>query len=229
MSMDLVPKLIGENPMRKTLSDDSFLNELTRLFLAEGVNGLTIGDIAARLRCSRRRLYAIAQTKEEIFCTAVDHFFQCVLNEGQALSRKEPNLTAAIAAYLNVGVRAGRKMSVRFVKDMEESEPARIKFDDFQRARTIALAELIDEGVQQGVFVPCHGLLVAELILGAALRLRRPAFLAQAHLTIEEAFQELYRVLLGGLLVDASAPKKATASKKNKTQKDSVADTASLN
>ncbi len=221
--------------MRKTLSDDSFLNELTGLFLAEGVNSLTIGDIASRLRCSRRRLYEIAKTKEEIFCTAVDHFFQGVLDESQAVSRNEPNLTAAIATYLNVGVRAGSQMSVRFVKDMEESESARIKFDEYQRARTIALAELIDEGVQQGVFVPCHGLLVAELILGAALRLRRPAFLAQADLTIEGAFQELYRVLLGGLLVDAtaskktSAPKKSPASKKNKTQKDSVANTASLN
>ena len=57
------------------------------------------------------------------------------------------------------------------------------------------------------MFAPCHGLVVSELILGAALRLRRPAFLAQANLTIEEAFQEFYRVLLGGLLIDSATPK----------------------
>lgn len=67
------------------------------------------------------------------------------------------------------------------------------------------LSQLIDEGVHKGVFVACHGLVVSELILGAALRLRRPAFLAQAKLTIEDAFQEFYRVLLGGLMVNASA------------------------
>ena len=55
------------------------------------------------------------------------------------------------------------------------------------------LAELVDEGVRRGFFIPCHGLLVSEVILGAAMRIRRPAFLAQAVLTLEEAFQEFYR------------------------------------
>jgi len=59
---------------------------------------------------------------------------------------------------------------------------------------------LIDEGVRQGVFAPCHGLVVAEAILGAAMRVRRPEFLSEAGLTIDQAFREIERVLLGGLL-----------------------------
>lgn len=67
------------------------------------------------------------------------------------------------------------------------------------------LAELVDEGVRRGFFIPCHGLLVSEVILGAAMRIRRPTFLAQAALKLEEAFQEFYRMLLGGLLVEAAS------------------------
>ena len=56
--------------MRKTLTDDEFFDALTNLLLAEGIKSLTVGEIASRMRCSRRRLYDIAQTKEEIFCAS---------------------------------------------------------------------------------------------------------------------------------------------------------------
>lgn len=193
--------------MRKTLTDHEFFDALTNLLLAEGIKSLSVGEIASRMRCSRRRLYNIAQTKEDIFCATVERFFHSVLDEGETLIRSEQNLTAAIAAYLGVGVRAASRISVQFLQDVEDAEPARTIFDNYQQARTMRLSQLIDEGVRQGVFVACHGLVVSELILGAALRLRRPAFLAQANLTIEEAFQEFYRVLLDGLLADATSPK----------------------
>lgn len=193
--------------MRKNLTDDDFMDALTDLLLAEGINGLTVGEIAARLHCSRRRLYDVAQTKEEIFCAAAEHFFNRILGQSEALVGREQDLTAALAAYLNVGVQAAGRIGVQFLKDLEYSPTARSIFDRYQQARTMRLSQLIDEGVQQGVFAPCHGLVVSELILGAALRLRRPAFLAQANLTIEEAFQEFYRVLLGGLLIDSATPK----------------------
>lgn len=193
--------------MRKTLTDDEFFDALTNLLLAEGIKSLSVGEIASRMRCSRRRLYNIAQTKEDIFCATVERFFHSVLDEGETLIRSEQNLTAAIAAYLGVGVRAASRISGQFLQDVEDAEPARTIFDNYQQARTMRLSQLIDEGVRQGVFVACHGFVVSELILGAALRLRRPAFLAQANLTIEEAFQEFYRVLLDGLLADATSPK----------------------
>lgn len=195
--------------MKKKLTDDEFFDALTNLLLAEGIKGLTVGEIAARMHCSRRRLYDIAQTKEEIFCAAAERFFDGILGQSEALIDREQDLTAALAAYLDVGVRAASRIGAQFLKDVEDSAAARSIFDRYQRARTMRLSQLIDEGVRQGVFAPCHGLVVSELILGAALRLRRPAFLAQADLTLEEAFQEFYRVLLGGLLIDTAAPKAA--------------------
>jgi AcrR family transcriptional regulator len=190
--------------MKKTLTDDEFLDTLMELVLAEGIRNLTIGEIAAGLRCSRRRLYEIAQTKEEIFCAMVDRFFRGVLDKGEALASKKRDLPAAIAAYLDEGVKAAARISVGFLTDVDESEVARACFDHYQQTRTLRLAQLVDEGVHTGVFIPCHGRVVSEVILGAALRLRRPGFLAEAGLTIEEAFQEFYRLLLSGLLTQAS-------------------------
>src|SRR3974390_1369355 len=65
--------------MKQTLTDNEFLDGLTNLFLREGITGLTVGEIAARLRCSRRRLYGIALTKEAIFSVMVDRYFRARL------------------------------------------------------------------------------------------------------------------------------------------------------
>ncbi len=48
-------------------TDEAFLEELTHLLITTGVSSLTIGEMAQRMRCSRRRLYEIAETKEELF------------------------------------------------------------------------------------------------------------------------------------------------------------------
>ncbi|HBO81229.1 MAG TPA: TetR family transcriptional regulator, partial [Cupriavidus sp.] len=48
-------------------TDEAFLEELTHLLITTGVSTLTIGEMAQRMRCSRRRLYEIATTKEELF------------------------------------------------------------------------------------------------------------------------------------------------------------------
>lgn len=195
--------------MNKKLADEEFFDALTDLLLTEGIKGLTVGEIAARMHCSRRRLYDIAETKEDIFCSVVQRFFDSVLGQGEATISREQDLTTALAAYLDVGVQAAARIGVQFLKDVEDSVVARRIFDNYQQARTLRLSQLIDEGVHQGVFAPCHGLVVSELILGAALRLRRPTFLARANLTIEDAFQEFYRVLLSGLLIDSATSKRA--------------------
>lgn len=192
--------------MKQILSDNEFLDELTNLFLREGIAGLTVGDIAARLRCSRRRLYGIAPTKEAIFSVMVDRYFRARLDEGEALLRGEQDLTVALAAYLDVGVRSSSRVSAQFVKDVENSDATRASFDAYQQARADGLSQLIDQGVRREIFVTCHGAVVAELMLGASMLLRRPAFLVRANVTIEEAFREFYRLILGGILAKAAAP-----------------------
>ncbi|WP_421705746.1 hypothetical protein [Alloalcanivorax xenomutans] len=199
------------------MTDSEFMDALAELVRREGIRHLTIGEMASRLRCSRRRLYSIAQTKEDIFCAAVEYHFKSLLDEGETLIEESKDITETVAAYQDVGVRASARISVQFIKDVENSERARASFDAYQKARAAGLARIIDQGVQEGRFVPCHGLLVSEALLGASIRIRRSAFLEEANLSMEEAFAEFYRIFLGGLLSDKpSSPGTKTAGRKDK-------------
>lgn len=187
--------------MRQAPSDDVFLYQLIELFRQEGFRHLTIGDMAARLRCSRRRLYDVAESKEALIRVAVKRSFDDQLAQGEQVARDGKDITKVIVAYLDVGVRGSHGISPRWVFDINAGEDTRALFDAYQQARAARMADLITEGVHQGVFAPCHGRVIAEAVLYASMRLRQPDFLDQAGVSIEEAFREFYRVVLDGLLL----------------------------
>lgn len=188
--------------MKQALNDETFMDQLIQLFRQEGFRHFTIGDMAARLHCSRRRLYAVAESKEALFRVVVERSLSDQLAQGERVTRDETDLAVAIAAYLEVGVRGSHGVNPLWVADVDADEDTRAVFDAYQRARASRIADLINEGVRQGVFTPCHGRVIAECMLQASMRLRQPDFLNEAGVTLEEAFAEFYRVTLNGLLVD---------------------------
>ncbi|KAA0889419.1 TetR/AcrR family transcriptional regulator [Pusillimonas sp. ANT_WB101] len=180
-------------------SQDAFLKELTQLLIAEGISGLTIADMAARLKCSRRRIYEIAPSKEELFVKVCEQVFAASLEKSHAVARKEKNAAAAISAYLNATLNA-TGLSKPALIDLDRLEAGRAVFDAYQVARINGLELMIEEGVRQGVLVAHHPRLVSEAILGAAFRIRNQRFLSETGFTIGDAFTQFYDLILNGLL-----------------------------
>ena len=64
-------------PVRRgAVRREQLFDALVELLLAEGFAHLTLDDLAARLRCSKRTLYALAGSKEQLVRAAVVHFFR---------------------------------------------------------------------------------------------------------------------------------------------------------
>lgn len=186
--------------MSSRRNPDDFQQELFDLVRQEGIADLTVGEIARRLRCSRSRLYAMAETKEELFLSVARRYLDSLLEASDAITVVDGDAVAAITRYLDIGVRASALLGVPFLRDLDASRAGRRLFDAYQAQRGQGLARLVEQGVAQGVFHPRHAALVAEILMGAALRIRRTRFLARTGLTLEEAFSEFYALLLHGLL-----------------------------
>ena len=65
------------SPTRRGAARHSeLLDALVDLLLAEGFAHLTLDELAGRLRCSKRTLYALAGSKEQLVRAVVVHFFE---------------------------------------------------------------------------------------------------------------------------------------------------------
>lgn len=186
--------------MRTTRTGDEFAAQLHELIKAEGISALSVAQMATRLRCSRRRLYELAPSKEALLHLAARAHFEQMLREGFEAAARESDPARAIAAYLHVGVTSTVALSPAFLRDLESSTEGREIFDRYQIARADGVRRILEDGIRRGVFTAHNQLVATEVLLGAALRLRRSAFLAEAGLTISQAFEEAYALILGGLL-----------------------------
>jgi len=179
---------------------EQVLDELEGIYLAQGFRKLGMGELAARVRCSRRTLYALAPTKPELFLRVLDRFLRRIRALGADGVAKSRDPREALEALLAPGIEETRRASDAFTADVASHLPARRMLDRHQRARMTLLRELVEEGIRTGVFRGVHAELVAEVMLAAVSRVRDPRLLRRAGLSMSEAFAECSRLICHGLL-----------------------------
>ncbi|NLC36651.1 MAG: TetR/AcrR family transcriptional regulator [Alcaligenaceae bacterium] len=185
--------------MSKRRSQEQFFQELTQLLITEGISGLTIAEMAARLKCSRRRLYEIAASKEEIFTKVCEQVLNNHLQKSLLAAHKESKADAAISIYLRSALNTSGLAKAALI-DLDSLEEGRAVFDAYQTARIRGLQEMMVRGMEEGVLAPHHPRAISEALIGAAFRLRDQNFLEEEGLSIGDAFNEFYNVILHGLL-----------------------------
>lgn len=157
-------------PGRPRRDRAGLLEELTALFLAEGFTHLGVADLAARLRCSRSTLYAVAPSKEQLVLAVVRHFFRRATERIEPVVRAEPDAGRRLGAYLAAVARELEPASEAFRVDLAAHPPA----EEVYRANTARAArrvqQLVDDGVQARAMRPVDarfvGAAVAEVMSG---------------------------------------------------------------
>ena len=67
------------------------LDQLERLFLEEGFGGISVRELAASVGCSRRTLYELAPSKDELVLVVLDRFLHRVGRTAlDAIDREQP-------------------------------------------------------------------------------------------------------------------------------------------
>lgn len=179
---------------------EELLDALEELLLHEGFARLTVGDMAARLRCSRRTIYELSHSKNELVLLVLSRFFERLRTEADTLIQNIDDPRRKIYEYLEVGVRAAHRMSPITVADVDKWVPSRKIWQAHIRMRVDGLRRLVEEGIERGVFRGVHAHLVAEIAFAGLSRIREPDFYNNVSMTIAEAYHEFYGLLLQALV-----------------------------
>jgi AcrR family transcriptional regulator len=179
------------------------LAELEALFFASGFRTITVDEIAARLKCSKRTLYEIAPSKQELFILVIESWLDRIRHLGWQGALKHDDPEQRVMAYLEPGVVESRPASRQFLADLQSYRPALALLEAHQAQRTNVLMEIVEDGIRRGRFKPFHSALVAEIFLAAVNRINEPAMLERTGVEFSQAFDELFRILATGLFRDA--------------------------
>jgi AcrR family transcriptional regulator len=173
--------------------------ELVGLLVKDGFAQLTLDDLAARLHCSKRTLYGLAGSKEQLVRAAVVHFFRRATTRVETALTAETEPTARLAAYLRAVAAELEPVSPQFFDDVAAFEPAAEVYERNTRAAADRVQQLIDEGVAAGEFRKVHVAFAADVITSVMVRIQQRQVAAATGLADAAAYEHLAELLLHGL------------------------------
>lgn len=174
-------------------------DELVALLLAEGFAHLTLDDLAARLRCSKRTLYALAGSKEQLVRAAVVHFFRGATERVEAAVAAAADPSAQVGAYLSAVAQELAPASATFFDDVAAFPPAAEVYERNTRAAARRVQQLVDAGVASGAFRAVHAGFVGDVVSAAMVRIQQRTVAEATELEDAQAYEALSDLLLHGL------------------------------
>ncbi|GAA1426912.1 TetR/AcrR family transcriptional regulator [Microlunatus lacustris] len=181
-------------PRQRQLQDD-----LVRLVLAEGFLAGTVEDVAARLGCSKRTLYALAGSKEQLALLAVRQFFRRATAAVEDAIAGTRSPARRVVRYLEAVAEQLRAAGPDFRADVAAFAPAAEVYEQNTAAAAVRVRELIDEGIAAGAFRRVPAAFVGEVVTSTMRRITSGEIGAATGLDDAQAYAELARLVVAAI------------------------------
>jgi AcrR family transcriptional regulator len=170
---------------------DELLEQLIELYLAEGFLAFGMGDLAARLRCSRTTLYLVASSKEQIIVTAVRRYFRRAAERIEERVEAEPDSGRRLQVYLAAVSDELAPASAQFHADIADYRPAHELYQENTRRAAQRVQDIVAAAVTAGTVRPVNARFVGAAVAEVMTAIQAGRIEAAAGLTDAEAYRAL--------------------------------------
>lgn len=175
------------------------LDEAEELFSQEGFLHFSTEDLARRLRCSKRTIYAVAPGREKFFEAVIVQKVTKARDVTIAAIRSAPSVQAAVQDCIRASVEQAQNVSPIWLRDVRLFPAGRRAVEKWRADIADHLEHLIDRGIKEGLFRPIDPRVAAEALLTSVLRMCEPDFTANSRTTTAEAVLQVYEIFWSGL------------------------------
>ena len=187
------------NARRFSSRQQEVLDVLEDVFSKQGLRQVTIGELAMQGHCSRRTLYELAASKEELFLLVLDRMARRVARHAAEAVAAEKDPAGKIAAYLGGGLPDIQALTHVFSESIESYAPAGWLLRHHLNEARATLVALIEDAISKSVFRSVDAAIAADAILAGTSRLLEPEVLKTTKLTSQQVLDEFFSILLDGL------------------------------
>ena len=187
-----------------TARQEEILDALEKVFLARGFLDVSVTDLVAAAHCSRRTLYELAPTKEQLFLLVADRMWRRLDAYAREAARQKADAATRIEAFLVHAAEIFRAPSA-ILRAIQTYAPARRIFDDHIANYIDFIAELVSDGIRAGEFRSIDPHVAAEVLAAAAAQVAGRDLADPEKLDGAEAVGVATRLALFGL-IDPTGP-----------------------
>jgi len=184
---------------RRSDRQEDLLEQLEQIFTREGFRDLTIADLSSRLHCSRRTLYELAGSKDDLVALVVERFLDRNFSRGSEATQTAQTARERLELFTGAVTEDAQRVSVAFADDLFRTPRTASLLADYDQRCAQLVEALIRDGQGRGEFRPANPQLAAEGIMAAVSRIQDTELLAELGLDYARATREILDLLLFGL------------------------------
>ena len=191
------PLLSRSDERRLGRRHQEVLDHLERHLLAGGFADATISDLAALAGCSRRTLYDLAPSKDQLVLVVIDRYLHKKGRAALAAIDHDGSYDRRIRTYLSGGVTFAWEN--RLADDLADHSPARRLVDHHYRFVMTVVERLVAKGIEAGEFREVDPAVVAATITGATLYIDEPDMVERLGLDASDLLEQILDLVLPSL------------------------------
>jgi AcrR family transcriptional regulator len=188
-------------PPLETLSPRAreVLDALEDVYMSEGFAAITLTELTARFKCSRRTLYELAPDRQHLIMFVVDRRYRRLAKLAKERLSELSDPRDKLHTLLTVEMLAMRLGSPAFRRDQAGNPAVRELVNAHVRLGVQMMASVLEEGIASGVFRALDATLIAELIDAAGHRIREPDLDGNQDLEVEHRVLEMAAFIEAGV------------------------------
>ncbi len=173
------------------------LTRLDQLLMANGFTSFTIVDLAREVGCSRRTLYEIAPSKEQLVLIVLDRRLHSMGRA--ALGAIDPASDSAdqIRQYIQGAI--GHEVFSPMMHDLVEHAPALRLVERHYRFSMSVVQRLVSIGIDRGEFAPIDPAIVAAVVTGSSHYFMASDVISDTGVPLAELVSGMLDLVLAGL------------------------------
>lgn len=180
------------------------LDQLEQLFMANGFASFTIAELAREVGCSRRTLYELAPSKDQLVLIVLDRRLHRMGRHSLNAIDPSAPLQSQLRQYIESGLRY--EMIAPLLHDLTDEAPVRRLLDAHYRFVMTVVERLVSLGVEAGEFREVDPTVVATVVTASSLYMNQPEAVEDSGHTVSELLSGMLDLVVGGLIVDREAP-----------------------
>jgi AcrR family transcriptional regulator len=194
------PRPILDRDRERALTDRQrqLLDQMEQLF-AGGFATLTMAELAARLNCSLRTLYALAPSRDELVLVVVDRNLWRVGRAARDAVREDLSPLDAVRAYLEAASVAVGGWTEAFARDLAAVPAAQELEEGHNEYLFDVTRALLDLAVERGDIADVDTAAVARVLAGLGRFFSRPQVISSLESSPKDAADEVVDLVLRGL------------------------------
>ena len=181
------------------------LDQLEEMFQTGGVASFTIAELAAGVGCSRRTLYELTPSKDQLVLVVLDRLLHRKGRASLAKIKESDPIIDQLRAYITGGVHIHLNASV--FDDMAEDPAGLRMIDTHYRYVMTVLERLVALGIERGELSShVNPALIAAILAGASQYLSQPEILSLVARDEADALHQLLDLLAPALNAETATP-----------------------